>query len=162
MAAVPTADASPPTPSLVVIEHLWRLLDAEGNRATRAEAAAAAAADQVAAAEFRATEAEWDSMMVEMGMLPPPGYDAGFAAGVAAERERLRQQVGSRLQPVLQRRRAEMLEELQQQQQQQRLQQLETMVVQQHQQLVGLLLEVQQLRRTSPHAPTTRSRSRSR
>jgi hypothetical protein len=144
----------------VVVSCFWRDVALGAyDRANEAQDLVEAAEERAAVAERRATEAEWDTAMVEMGMLSPPGYDAGFAAGVAAgvasERERLRQQIGSRLHPVLQRRREALVVELQQEHEQ-RLLQLGTSVVLQQQQIAGLLLEVQQLRQQP-----TRSRSRS-
>ena len=92
-------------------------------------------------------------------MLPPPGYDAGFTAGVAVgvaqERERLRRQVGTRLPTVMEQRRLTIVADLQKEHEK-RFEDMQAMVDVQAQQLFRLTQEVQQLRRT------TRSRSPSR
>ncbi len=141
----------------VVNGGFWRdCVQAAEQRVETAQAEVAAAEQRAAAAEKRADEAEWDSLMVELGMMPPPGYDAGFAAGVEAgvaqERERLRQHIGSRLRPVMAMRDAALLANIQQETAE-RVGSLTALVNEQAQQLARVTRELRRV---------TRSRSRTR
>jgi hypothetical protein len=173
------SDASPPTPSFVVIQQLWGQLHFAGERATRAEAA-------LQDAMIRVGDLEWDGAMVELGMLTPAGYDAGvafgydsglaagaaaerarpagfdagFAAGVAAERVRMRRQVASRMTTWLEQRQLEHTARMQAEQQR-RQQQLLDMVQQQQAQIDALKLELHQFRQ-QPRSQPSRARSRTR